>query len=302
MLASFKRVIKSGFLSFKRNFSLNISTIFVVFLAVSLVSFIFFLNLFSRILISDIEKRVDISVYFKEDAPSEKILSIKDEISKLEDVEKIEYVSADETMEKFIEKYKNDETIMESLKEIEKNPFYPSLNINAKTAQGYENIVNYLNKSVPQELIAKIDYFERKPVIDKIFSITSTVNKGGLVFGILFSIIAILAGFNTKKIAIENLKQEIETMRLVGASNWFIRGPFLVQGIIIGFFAILLSLIMIFILFGYFDGKIKSIEPSFSLMSLLFDNFGKLILLQLIVGVGLGIIASSFAIRKYLKV
>ncbi len=302
MLTSFKRIIRAGWRSFSRNIGLSIATIFVMILVIFLVTFLFIFNAASKILISDIQEKVDISIYFKKDVLAEKIFEIKSDIAELPDVKDVEYISKEQALDKFTERYKNNPTIMESLKEVGENPFLPSLNVKAREASQYEQIAKFLETSPFKDLIEKIDYYQRKPVIDKIFSVTSGINRGGIFFSIIFGLIAVLAAFNTIKIAICNQSEEISTMRLVGASNWFIRGPFLLQGKIIGIFAALITLLITFgICFGI-DSQVKSITSIISPSELFINNFWGLFLIQLITGVGLGIISSAIAIRKYLKV
>lgn len=302
MLTSFKRIIKAGWISFTRNIGLSIATIFVMILVIFLITSLFLFNIVSKILISDVQEKIDISIYFKKDILLEKILEIKSDIVKLPDVKDVEYVSEGQALDKFTERYKNNPVLLESLKEVGENPFLPSLNIKAKEASRYEDIAKFLENSSFKDLIEKIDYYQRKPIIDKIFAVTSGITRGGIFFSIIFGLISILAALSTIKIAIRNSSEEISTMRLVGASNWFIQGPFLVQGVIIGIFALLISLLITFgICFGL-DSQVKSIAPDISPLGLFINNFWNLFLIQFITGVGLGVIASAIAIRKYLKV
>jgi len=302
MLILFKRVFKNGWISFKRNIGLNIATIFVMILVICLINILFFLNIIFSILISEIRNKADISVYFKKDVSFEKISEIESEISKLPETKSIEYVSKEAAHESFIERYKNNPVLIDSLNEIGENPFLSSLKIKAKEAEDYGKIVDFVKKLDFGNLIEEIDYFQRKPVIDKIFSITSGVNKAGIIFAVVFSFIAVLAGFNAIKIAIQNLREEIETMRLVGASNWFIRGPFLVQGVIVGFFSILITFFITSIICFIFDSKLKILIFGISFVDIFINNLWKLILIQFITGIGLSVFSSILAIRKYLKI
>ncbi|MBI5221470.1 MAG: ABC transporter permease, partial [Candidatus Magasanikbacteria bacterium] len=262
MITLFKRIIKAGWKSFSRNIGLSIATIFVMIMVIFLITFLFLYNIVSKILISDIQEKVDISIYFKKDVLTEKIFEIKSDLAKLPDVKNIEYISKEQALDKFTERYKNNPTMMESLKELGENPFLPSLNIKAREASQYEQIAKSLETSSFKDLIEKVDYYQRKPVIDKIFSVTSGINRGGIFFSIIFGLIAVLAAFNTIKIAIQNLSEEISTMRLVGASNWFIEWPFLIQGIIIGIFATIITLLITLGICYGIDSKIKLIAPA----------------------------------------
>ncbi len=302
MLISLKRIINSGWKGFSRNISLGLATIFIMVIVISLPTFLFLLNPASKILISDIKEKVDISVYFNEDASLEDISLVNSAVSKIPEVEEVEYISKEQTLERFIEKHKDDPVLMESLTEVGNNPFLSSLNIKAWQASQYEQVTKFLETGPFGNLINKVDYHQRKPVIEKIFSIISNVNKAGILFASVLGIIAILVAFNAIRIAINNSEEGIKVMRLVGASNWFIRGPFLVQGVIIGSLAALIALLTTLGLCFLISPKIKLIVPEISIFSLFVSNLGALILIQLATGIGLGVISSMIAIRKYLKI
>jgi len=302
MFASLKRVINNGWKSFFRNISLNLATIFIMVSVIFLPTFLFLLRPISESLISNIKKKVDISVYFNEDVKPEDIYLVKSAVSKIPEVREIEYLSKEQVLERFVEKHKNDPVLMASLEEIGSNPFLPSLNIKAWQASQYEQIAKFLETGPFKKLIHKINYSQRKRVIDRIFSTISFVNKVGIFFSLVSMTIVVLVAFNAVKIAINSFKEEIAIMRLVGASNWFIRGPFLVQGIIIGFISALITFLITFGLCLGWDSNIKSIIPEVNLFDLFVDNLWGLILIQLTTGVGLGIISSMIAVRKYLKV
>lgn len=302
MFTSFKRIFKAGWKNFSRNIGLSFATIFILLMVISLVTLLFLLNPAFKILISNIQGKVDVSVYFKKDVPPENILGAKSEISKIPEVKDVEYISSDEALERFIEKHKDDPVLMESLTEIGENPFAASLNIKAWQASQYEQVVSFLENGPFKDLINKVDYYQRKPIIEKVFSITTTVNKTGIIFSIILGVVAVLVAFNTIRIAIYNSGEEISIMRLVGAPNRFIRGPFLVQGAIAGFIAVLIALLITFGICYFLDPKIKIIISEISIFGLFLSNFWLLILIQLATGIGIGIFSSMIAIRKYLKV
>jgi len=302
MFILFERVIKTGWKGFKWNIGLSLATILIMVIVISLATLLFLLNPVSKILIADIEEKVDVSVYFKEDISSEYILEVESEISKIPEVKDVEYISKDQALEKFIEKHKDDSVLIESLTELGSNPFLASLNIRAWEPSQYEQVVNLLENSSFRNLIDKVDYYERKPVIEKVFSTVSGLNKIGIFFSIVFAAIAVLIAFSTIRIAIYNSGEEISIMRLIGASNWFVRGPFLIQGIVIGFIAVLITLLITLGLCYGFDARIKTIAPDISMYNIFISNFFFLFLIQLATGIGLGIISSYIAVRKYLKI
>jgi len=302
MFISFKRILKAGGVAFIRNFGLSIAEILIIMMVVFLVTFIFAFNKSSEILISSIEKKVDISVYFKKDVAPNDIYIAQADLAKIPEVKDVQYISKEQALNDFIERYEQDPVLMDSLKEIGENPFLAQLSIVARKPSQYEQIQKFLEASSYNNLMEKIDYFQRKPVIDKIFLTVSRINRGAIIFATALIIIAFLVALNTIRIAIHNLCEEISTMRLVGASNWFIRGPFLTQGLICGLIAALLAFLTTYAVFFAISSTIKTIAFEIDLFGLFISNFFVILLIQFGIGISLGVVSSFVAVRKYLKI
>lgn len=302
MIISAKRIIKSGWSSFHRNIALSMASIFIMVIVILFVTFLFFLNPVSKTLIADVEEKVDVSVYFSREVLEEEIFEVKSELSKIEQVKEIEYISQEDAFKIFIEKHKDDPVLIESLTEVGYNPFLASLSIKAREPSQYEQITVFLEAGPFKEVINEVDYHQRKPVIERIFALTSGIKRMGIIFGIVFGLIAVLIAFNTIRIAIHNSNKEISVMRLVGASNKFVRGPFLVQGIIVGFFSALIALFLTFLVSWSINAKVNALIPNINILQIFLSSFFLLFFIQLATGIGLGIISSSIAIRKYLKI
>lgn len=301
-MTSLKRVIRSGWQGFSRNVALSAATISIMAMVIILGTLLFLMQPANKALISELQEKIDISVYFKEDIQEDDIMDIKSDLSQIPEVREVSYVSEEEALEIFKETHSQDSTLIDSLAELGDNPFLASLNIKTWQASQYEQIAKLLEGSSFNAMIDKVDYYERKPVIERISSIASAINKIGIFLSFIIGIIALLVAFNAIKIAIYNSNQEISVMKLVGASNWFVRGPFLVQGIIIGFFAALISLLITFALSFALSSKIKLLAPEINLFGLFLGNFLYLFFIQLAIGIGLGILSSFIAVRKYLRV
>lgn len=271
-------------------------------MTISLITSLFVVQRASQFLISQLEEMVDISIYFKEDSPEDEILETKDEISKREEVKDIEYISREMALEKFTERYRENPLLMASLEEVGENPFLASLNIRAWKPEQYEILANFLEAAPFKNLIEKVDYHQRKPVIERLSLIVSTANKVGAGISIILVIIAFVVAFNTIRLTIFSQREEISIMRLVGASNWFIRGPFLMQGIICGVFATLITLFISFLTFWLISPKLESFLLGFNFADFFLSNFWILLAIQLLTGIGIGIISSLIAMRRYLKV
>ncbi len=302
MFITFKRIIRAGWQNLFRDGNVSAATIFILVLAILLSSAIFFFRDISQLLISQLREKVDVSVYFKEDASEENIFKIKDELVAVPEVKKITYTSKETARDEFVKRHKDDTTLIESLEEVGGNPFLASLNIKTLEASQYEAVFNFLEKPDFENIIQKIDYYQRKPIIDRIFSLTSVGNKIGISFSITLVIIAILVTFNTIRLAIINSGEEIKIQRLVGASNWFIRGPFLIQGVISGIFAALISLIIFALVSWFLSPKLEFFLTGLNIFELFVKNIWNIVLIQFAAGILLAVFSSAIAIRKYLKV
>jgi len=302
MLTSLKKIIKFSFENISRNKGLFLTTIFIIVIATSLISGLFVLRHLTNSLVDSLKDKVDISVYFTLNAPEEEIMRVKEQLSQVPEVKEVKYISKEEALTIFKERHKNDPVIMESLEEIGDNPLAAHLNVKAWQASQYEQISNFLESSPFSDIIDKIDYYQNKTIIERLFSISAAVQKVSFIFIIVSAILAVLVAFNTVRLGILDFKKEISIMRLVGASNWFIRGPFVVQGAISGMLAVVISLIIFAVGCWFLTPKIEILSSGFSLFNYFKSHLGSIALIQLVCGLCLGIIPSLFAIRKYLKV
>jgi cell division transport system permease protein len=232
MITAFKRIIKLGWKSLSYDWGVTTTTIFVLVLTISLITSIFLLKGISQFLIQKVEEKIDISVYFKEDIDEAKIMEVRDGLLGISDAGNIQYVSKDQALEDFTKRHEQEDILMQSLAEIGVNPFLASINIKAADPAEYEKIAQFLGNGDFADSIQKVDYYEKKPVIERIFNLANSFKRVGIVLSVLLVFFSFLVVLNTTRLAIYNLREEIQVQRLVGASNWFIRGPFLVQGMV----------------------------------------------------------------------
>ena len=302
MLITLKRIFKSGWQNFTRDGGIAAATCFVLVITIFLVSTIFLLKDVGQFLIMNLEEKADISIYFKDGVEEEEILAVKEKVSKIPEVKEVTYISKETALEEFIKRHKDDSVLMESLWEVGGNPFLASLSIQAWQAGQYSAITDFLGNPDFQNLVEKIDYYQRKEIIEKIFSLSTLFNKVSLGLSIILIITAILVTFNTVRLAILNSSEEIKIQRLVGASNGFIRGPFLVQGLIAGLISGLISLIIFSFTSWFLSPKIEFFFAGLNIFNLFMKNLGIIVLLQIFTGIFLAVISSTIAIRKYLRV
>lgn len=304
MLTNLKRVINFAVNDFSRDKGISIAAVFVLTVTIMLVSGLFFFQGIVSHLTSQIKDKIDITAYFNNGTQEQDILNVRDEILKMSpNIRNVEYVSKDQALESFNAKHQDDPVLAQALQEVGGNPFLPSLNIttNGDPSQ-YAQVANILQISDFSNLINKVDFSQKKDTIEKVYSITSNINLFGFLLGIILIIVAILVVFNTIKLAIENSKEEISTMRVVGASDWFIRGPFMIQGIIYGIIAFVICFLISGIFAFILSSKIEVMLPGFSLFGYFVANWWIFILIQLGFGVGVGVISALIVVKKHLNV
>jgi|SRR3989344_4661404 len=300
MFVTLNRIIKSGLINFWRNGWLSTATVLIMTITLLLWTSIFLLNVVLTSVLDTLSQKVDISVYFNLNAKEPDVLALKSKIENLEEVKSVEYVSVVSALEIFKKRHSDDEILLKSVEEIGDNPLEASLNILAKDASKYETITSFLNQS--SSLISKINYAENKVVIERLNNIISVLRQSGFAASFVLALIAFLVAFNTVRLAIYSSREEITVMKLVGASNWFVRGPFIVEGVLHGLVASALSFMVVIPGVAIIGPKLFNFLPDINLVNYLGDNFWALLLFQTLGGVALGVFSSWFAIRKYLKV
>jgi cell division transport system permease protein len=304
MLTSFKRVLKFAVIDFYRNNLRAIAAVFVLVITIFLAIGLFFLHGMSSFIIQQVQNKIDITAYFKADTAESDILSAKDKIAKEDpDIKNIEYVSKDQALALFTQKHQDNPVFTNALNEVGENPFLPSLNITTNgDASQYQQIATILQEPQYSPLIDRVDFSQKKDTIDKVFSITSGVSSFGLVLAIIFMIIAVLVVFNTVKLAVDSAKEEISTMRIVGASSWFVRAPFVIQGAIFGCISFIICFVITALAAYFLTSSVAVVMSGFSLWNYFLSNIWMIMLIQLASGIGLGVVSSFIVVQRYLKV
>ncbi len=310
MFTTLGRIIKSGLLNFWRNGWLSTATVLIMTIALITWTSIFLLNVVLTSVLDVLAEKVDVSVYFNLDTKEPDILALKSKLENLKEVASVDYVSTDQALEIFKNRHANDDILLKSIQELDNNPLEASLNILAKDSSDYGTIADFLNQFSAQggsasggkNIISKINYTENKVVIDRLNNIIRMLRESGFAAGLILAFIAFLVAFNTVRLAIYSSREEITVMKLVGASNWFVRGPFIVEGVLHGMIASAFSFMVIIPGIGFLGPKLFNFLPEINLMNYIGNNFWSLLLFQTLGGIILGVFSSWFAIRKYLKV
>ena len=300
MFKFLRKIIKNGWEGLRRQGFLTFATSLVIFIAATLAISLYLFQGGVSFLTNALNNQIDISVTFNADVSQDQILSMRDDLLKLSQVKKVDYVSAEDAYNTFVSAHQGD-AYMTALEMIGTNPFLPSLRIQTKDPSVYTQVTSYFNQDQHKSLVSAVNDYKKADVIARLSEITKSIQTTGISITVFLSLIAVIITFNTLRLSIYSQKEEIEIMRLVGAKNSFIRGPFLVEGVFCGLFASVLSFFLYFILLFSFNVHLKSLFMGFDVYGFFLSNIWVVLLFDFGVGIGLGLISSYFAVRKYLR-
>ena len=306
MLTGIRRIIRSGFVGFWRNAFVSVAAIFVMTVALFVVGSTMMIDKLLAVSLDNIQSKVDINVYFVVDAKQPAIDALKASLEALPDVKEVTFTSREEALAQFSERHKNDQTIMQGLEELGANPLGASLSIRAKQTSQYEGIAQFLTDQQgledPQKpLIDEVNFAKNKEAIDKLTHIINAVERSTFIAMLVLVSASVLITFNTIRLAIYTTREEISVMRLVGASNSFIRGPFMLQGVMYGVVAGVLALLILYPIVLWLGPHTESFFQ-FNLFTYFVHDFFRLFGILVGAGVTLGIVSSVLAVTRYLHV
>jgi len=300
-----KRIIVSGYRNFTRSGFTSLASILVMTITLFVITSLIFIQAALNSSLNDIKEKADVTVYFVSDADEFSIKNIEEALFKLPEVKEVIYTSSEQALTDFKERHSNDYLTLQALDELNENPLGASLNIKAKDPSQYESISKYFESddAVSKgalDSVDKIDYDQNKVVIDRLTSIISGARRLGFVFSLVLVLISIIITFSTIRLIIYMSREEIGIMKLVGAGGRFIRGPFVVSGILVGIISSITASI-IFIPVSIWLGNQMTDFIGINLFTYYKSNFIQLFIIMLASGVTIGSISSILAIHRYLR-
>jgi len=302
-----KRVFVSGAKHFVRSGVVSAATVLVMTVTLAIIGSMIFVSAILSSTLHAIEDKVDVNVYFVTDADQADIDALATKLRQLPEVMTVTYTSSDQALAQFRERHANDQLTLQALDELGDNPLGASLAIKAKDPSQYQTIADLLtNDSALTEgsnsIIDRVNYYQNKTVIDRLSAAIDATERAGAGIVILFAIASAVIAIATIRIAIYASRDEIGVMRLVGASNWYIRGPFIVAGVMAGVLAALIALLLFYPATWYAGSSLENWLGGFNLFSYYIGNFALIFLALVGSGIVLGGVASFLAVRRYLKV
>ena len=306
LIVNIKRITKSAIVNLWRSRIVSLSSVLVMSITLFVFGSLIFSNALLESVLTQIKSKVDINVYFITSANEEDVLVIKKSLESLSEVGVVEYVSSEQALDNFKTRHKDDQLTLQALEELGTNPLGAALNIQAKQSSQCESIARFLEgasvlSADGQNIIDKVNYNQNKIVIDRISKIIIATERIGFIVTLLLVIMSIIITFNTIRLTIYISKEEISVMRLVGASNKYVRGPFVVEGMIYGLVSGLVTLI-VFLPLTYYLGSFSEKLFGLNMFDHYLGNFFSISFIILSSGVFLGVVSSYLAVRRYLHV
>lgn len=302
-----KRVLINGAKSFARSGSVTAATVLIMTVTLLIIGMLVFLSAILGNTLTAIKDKVDVNVYFVTTAPEGDIIALQDRIAEIPDVERVSYTTRDEALAAFRARHATDDLTLQALEELGENPLGASLSIKAKDPGEYAGIVEFLTNAAPTDaagnpIIDRVNYYQNKIVIDRLTGAIRATEQAGLVIVLLFALASAVIAFATVRLAIYTARDEIAVMRLMGASNMYIRSPFIVAGIIAGLMAAIIVLVLFYPISWYAGSSLAGYLGGFNLFTYYVGHFA--IFFGILVGSGivLGGVASYFAVRRYLRI
>lgn len=306
MLTGIRRVVKSGFVGFWRSAYVSLASVFVLTVSLFVIGSTMFLDQLLSVSLQTLQSKVDINVYFVPDAPQDEIERLSTALEALPDVESVSYTSREEALRLYRERNQGDEIAMQALEELNENPLGATLAIQAKETSQYEQIARFLEEQQALEspsapVIDEVNFNRNRESIDKLTSIINAVERAGFLVLVVLLIASVLITFNTIRLAIYTAREEISIMRLVGAGNMFIRGPFMLQGMMYGLLAALLAVFLFYPILLWLGPGTESFFE-FNLLDYYLQNVINIFLILAGIGITLGLVSSTLAIARYLRI
>ena len=303
---TFERIFKSGVVNFGRNVWLAIAAIAMMAITLTILLFAVVARETFNHTITDITSHIDVSIYLKDNVTDEQKNDLMDQLRDVENVKAVEYTSKDQALKAYEKLNAGNTDLLNAISQTN-NPLPASITIKPEDTNNLQPIRDFANKPEIKALQSdpSNDSGDRRKAIDKITKATHFIQQAGVVGIVVFTLISMLIIFNTIRMAIFNRRDELVIMRLLGASPWFIRGPFIVETMLYGAVAAAISLIVCSALFALASTTLEA--SSLGLLDITYastyfkDHLWQILTIQILAGIIIGAASSGIATRRYLR-
>lgn len=303
MLVFWRRIFRSAASGFRRNGWLSLVAVFIMTQALLIISIFASLNLVIGASIQAVNERIDVAVFFKETVTQAEAQTLKAQVEQWDGVREVIYVSSQEALDKFLADHRNRGAIREVIPK-EENFLPASLEIKVTDPYLIEGVVDRIRQGEGGKLISETSLEDNQKLIDQLRNFGSFVQRASLILALILIVIALLIIFNTIRITIFTRREEIEIMKLVGATDWYIRWPFILEGMLYGVIAAVLALILLGV--GYL-ALVKPMVDNYLISTagnpvFTAGFFVFLAVLQLIIALVVGGVSSYLATKRHLHI
>ncbi|MDP3985131.1 MAG: permease-like cell division protein FtsX [bacterium] len=303
MLTSFIRVIVFAARNFWRNIWLSVITVSMLVLTLLSVNVLVVLQVLGGTAVRAVESRIDVTASFVPNTTPDIVGEVRSYLLGLPQVVSVKTITAEEALEAFKERHKQNLQLLRSVEEVEGNPFGATLVIRARSVADYPFILEALENPSYRPYIQNKNFADHAAIIARITHLTAQLQKFGIILASIFAAIAVLIVFNTIRVAIYTYREEIGIMKLVGASPWFIRAPFLVEGIFYSVVAVAITALLVFPMLTVIEPYLRTFfeGTEVGLTAYFWRNFFTIFGLECAALILLNTLSSSFAVGRYLK-
>lgn len=298
------RIFHTGLRNFFRNLWLSTAATVVMTITLTIVLLSFISNSALTSTIKNVTDKIDISIYLSDSITTDQLNYLQTRLRNNPDVASVRYISKADALAEWRKQHAGDQKLLQATSETD-NPLPASLAVRAKDPKRLDSITSLVTEpNIAKLLDAKepISYSgKNKTTIDRIVSFSSFFKKSGLIVSAIFITVSILIIFNTIRMAIFTRKDEIEIMKLVGATKWFIRGPFLFEAAFYGIIAALIGAALSYLLLFAGGPRIQGYIDLGAAIGF-FQNAPLLVIgAAMGIGIMIGVISSLLALSRYLK-
>lgn len=304
MLISFTRAWKFAFQNFTRNLWLSLVTVLILSLTLFSITLSAGLTVVAKQSLAAVKDRVAVSVYFIPTAVAEDVQNVQKAVAALPEVKDVRYVSPEDALADFQERTKDNPLIADTLSALGDNPLGATLVIKTRNIEDYPKVQSVLDTPDYAKLIQDKDFDENQLLVTRLSSLANRIQNVGFAVSGLFILIAILVTFNSIRVTIHSYRDEIGIMKLVGATNWFVRSPFIYESMMYAVVASIVTLVASGVLVSvsgpFFDQFFTGYD--FHLTSYFSAHLLIIVGLELGVSLVLAMASTAFAVGRYLRV
>ncbi len=305
-----KRIFRAGMQDFWRNGFVSLASILVMTVTLFVVGMSIFAGVILNSALIELRDKADVNVYFTVSAPEDQILQLQKSVQALPEVQSAQYISSGDALTQFRARHQDDQLTLQALDELGQNPLGAVLTIKAKDITQYDTIAQFLEQQQTSSsggasgIIDKINYFDaqHRQALDTLQNVIASSQRLGFIIIIILILTTIAISFNTLRLAIYTSREEIQVMRLVGAGRFYIRAPFMVEGVLYGIISGMITLLLFYPLTYWLGASTEQFFGGVQIFSYYLAHFPFFFLVIIGTGIVVGIVSSFLAVQRYLKI